>query len=96
MEGNLLIKKCNVCEGDASSLCFKCMLYFCDSCFQIAHKKKEKNSHAKEKIDYFCPIDTKCSIHKIYPNGLFCVDEKSKIIINNNIFSSIMLSFMRF
>ena len=78
MEDNLLIKKCDVCKGDAKSLCYKCMLYFCDSCFQIAHKSEETKSHIKEKIDYFCPIDIRCPIHKLYPNELFCIDEKGE------------------
>ena len=78
MEDNLLIKKCDFCKGDATSLCFECMLYFCDSCFQIAHKSEETKSHTKEKIDYFCPIDTKCRIHKTHPLDLFCSDEKGK------------------
>ena len=79
MEENLLIKKCDFCKGDATSLCIKCMSYFCDTCFQIAHKSEETKSHKKEKIDYFCPIDVKCPIHKLYPNELFCTDEMSKL-----------------
>ena len=47
MEGNLLIKKCNICKENATSLCFKCMFYFCDSCFQIAHKNEETKSNIK-------------------------------------------------
>ena len=50
---------------------------FCESCFKIAHKSEETKSHNKEKIDYFCPIDTKCPIHKTHPLDLFCIDEKS-------------------
>ena len=79
MEESQFIKKCEVCKGDASSLCFKCMLYFCESCFKIAHKNEESKSHQKEKIDYFCPIDTKCPTHKTHPIYLFCTDEKGKI-----------------
>ena len=79
MKDNLLIKKCDFCEGDANFLCTKCMLYFCESCFQIAHKSEAKKTHSKEKIDYFCPIETKCPIHKTHPMDLFCIDEKGKI-----------------
>ena len=96
MEDNILIKKCDICKGDATSLCYKCMFYFCDSCFQIAHKSEETKSHNKEKIDYFCPIDTKCQFHNIYPNGLFCLDEKSNLNIIFYFYYSIMLSFMCF
>ena len=78
MEGNQLIKKCDICNRDANSLCYKCMLYYCDSCFKIAHENGEKKSHNKEKIDYYCPIDIRCPIHKLYPNELFCIDEKGK------------------
>ena len=79
MENNFLIKKCNFCGDNANSICFKGLQYFCDSCFKIAHKSEEKKSHSKEKIDYFCPIDTKCSIHKTHPMDLFCIDEKGKL-----------------
>ena len=79
MDNNFLIKKCDICGDNANSLCFKCLQYFCDSCFKIAHKSEEKKSHSKEKIDYFCPIDTKCSIHKTHPMDLFCLDEKGKL-----------------
>ena len=95
MEENLLIKKCDFCKGDATSLCYKCMFYFCDSCFQISHKNEETKSHTKEKIDYFCPIDIRCPIHKLYPNELFCINEKGKLnIFNIDFILSIMLSFM--
>ena len=81
MEDNLLIKKCDVCRGEAKSLCMKCMSYYCDPCFQTAHKSEETKSHTKEKIDYFCPIDTKCPVHKTHPMDLFCIDEKGNINI---------------
>ena len=35
--------------------------YYCDSCYKIAHDKKEYNNHKKEQIDYYVPIETKCS-----------------------------------
>ena len=80
MEENLFIKKCDVCEDEAKSVCFKCMQYFCDTRFKSAHKNENKKSHQKEKIDYFCPIDIRCPIHKLYPNELFCINEKGKLI----------------
>ena len=76
MDAKSLIKKCEFCRGDASSLCFKCMNYYCDSCFKIAHSKEETQSHKKEKIDYYVPIDLKCPEHNLIPMNLFCVNEK--------------------
>ena len=52
------------------------MNYYCDSCFKIAHSKEETQSHKKEKIDYYVPIDLKCPEHNLIPMNLFCVDEK--------------------
>ena len=52
-------KKCEFCLIDATCLCYKCMIYFCDSCFKLAHNNDIKNSHKKDKIDYFAPLDTK-------------------------------------
>ena len=95
MKENPLMKKCDVCKADSTALCIKCMLYFCESCFKLAHKCEETKSHIKEKLDYFCPIDIKCPFHKTHPLDLFCVDEKGKLIIIIHYFS-IMLFFMCF
>ena len=73
------LKKCDFCKIDATCLCYKCMSYFCDSCFKIAHNNEENKLHKKDKIDYFAPIDLKCPEHKLYPMGLFCVNEKGII-----------------
>ena len=70
------IKKCEICKEYATSLCMKCMSYFCDSCFKYVHEKKENSQHKKEKIDNYVPIDTKCSTHINYPLDYFCLDEK--------------------
>ncbi len=43
-------KFCNICENDATCLCFDCMNYFCDSCYKLIHDKKKKE-HKKEKAD---------------------------------------------
>ena len=71
-------KLCEVCEAEATSLCLKCISYYCNSCFKLVHEKKSKNNHKKENIDYFVPIDTKCPDHPQIPINLFCVDEKGK------------------
>ena len=69
-------KKCDVCKNEPTSLCFKCMNYYCDSCFKIAHTKDEFKAHKKENIDYFISIDVRCPEHKLNPMNLFCLDEK--------------------
>ena len=71
------IKKCDYCKKEPTSLCYKCMFYFCDSCFKTAHNKEETQSHIKEKIDYYyVPIDLRSPEHNLNPMNLFCVDEK--------------------
>ena len=67
-------KKCEFCKNDATCLCFQCMTYFCDSCFKLGHNNEKYKSHKKDKIDYF--VELKCPVHKLYPMGLFCVNEK--------------------
>ena len=80
------MKQCEICENDATCLCLKCISYYCDSCFKLAHGKKTKNNHKKEKIDHFVPIDTKCPAHPLNPITLFCVEENGKYIITYLIF----------
>ena len=74
------IKKCEMCKKIANCICFKCQLYFCETCFKIVHDSQENKNHKKDIIDNFIPIDTKCSIHPTVPLNLFCVDEKGKNI----------------
>ena len=74
-----LIKKCEVCEVDATCLCFECLNYFCESCFKLIHDKK-KTQHEKEKIDPFVPVDIKCPKHPRIIMDLFCTEEKGKTI----------------
>ena len=52
------------------------MFYFCDSCFKITHHKEVTQSHKKEEIDYYVPIDLRCPEHILSPMNLFCADEK--------------------
>ena len=68
-------KKCDLCGEVASSLCFKCVMYFCDSCYKIVHNMKISRLHKKEKIDYFVPMDIKCQEHPNDRINLFCVDD---------------------
>ncbi len=78
MENKQILKKCEICKIDATCVCFICMSYYCDSCFNLSHMNEEYKLHKKEKIDYFSPIDVKCLEHKLYPMSLFCLDEKGK------------------
>ncbi len=71
-------KKCDICQSRPTCLCYKCMLYFCDSCFKLAHNNDIKKSHKKDKIDYFALLDTKCQEHTSHPIDLFCLNEKGK------------------
>ena len=75
-------KKCDICKvKEAKSLCPQCFSYYCDICFKAVHENEENKEHKKEKIDYFVPIDTRCSEHENIPINLFCIDEKSNIKI---------------
>ena len=78
MEPNKNKKICEVCKDEATCICYKCFLYFCDSCYKIAHNRQKDKEHKKEKIDFFVPIDTKCPEHSKVINNLFCLDDKGK------------------
>ena len=71
-------KKCDICGEQASSLCFNCIMYLCDSCFKLIHNKELNKNHSKEKIDYFAPIDLKCPEHSKIPLSLFCLNDMRK------------------
>ena len=74
------IPECEVCRGEANTICYECYMYFCDSCYKIAHSKIQDNKHKKEKIDFFVPIETKCQAHPKVPINLFCLDEKGNYL----------------
>lgn len=71
-----IIKKCEICQNQATTICFKCFSYFCESCFKFIHEKEPNKDHIKEKIDYFIPFDVKCHEHPKNIINLFCLDEK--------------------
>ena len=79
------IKKCEFCKTQATNICYECFIYFCDSCYKIAHENEQNDRHKKAKIDYYIPIDTKCQAHPKNLINLFCIDE------NGNIFNIISL-----
>ena len=78
MEVQKSIKQSEMCRIPATSLCFECFMYLCDSCYKIIHDKIQSDKHKKENIDYFAPIDTKCPDHPRIPINLFCIDENGK------------------
>ena len=78
MDSSKNVKECEFCKGQANAICYECFTYFCDSCYELAHKKLSNTKHKKEKIDYFVPIDTKCQEHPKVPINLFCLEEKGK------------------
>ena len=59
--------KCGICGEIAESLCLTCNNYYCESCFNFVHSKSKNKGHKKEKIDFYVPIITKCSIHPDTP-----------------------------
>ena len=73
------IKKCEICQSQATNICFECFSYFCDQCSKFIHDKQINTSHKKEKIDYFVPIEIKCSEHPKNAINLFCIDEKGNL-----------------
>ena len=75
-EKRKLIKECELCNANASCLCFECNSYFCDRCYKTIHDIKNYPNHKKENIDVFVPIDLKCPEHPKDRMNLFCIDEK--------------------
>ena len=78
-----VIKVCDICGSNATSLCFQCLQYFCESCYNLIHNKLKNSKHEKNLIDPFFPIDLKCPKHPKDSLSLFCLDEKGKYICNN-------------
>jgi len=69
-------KSCDICGIEATSLCFECEMYFCDTCYKFLHDKQKNSQHVKEKIDVYIPIDIKCPQHPKCLQNLFCIDDK--------------------
>ena len=34
-------KECEMCGSPPTSVCLKCLMYLCDSCFKIIHNQKK-------------------------------------------------------
>ena len=54
MEQNKNKKICEVCKDEATCICYKCFLYFCDSCYKIAHNRQKDKESQKRKNRFFC------------------------------------------
>ena len=72
-------KSCELCKLTATTICYDCSFYLCDSCFDYLHEKSENMYHITESINQIIPIDLKCQKHPKMPISLFSVEEKSKI-----------------
>ena len=79
-------KSCELCGLKATCICFKCVMYFCDSCFKIIHNMKISNQHKKENLDLFVPMDIKCHKHPKDRINLFCLDENGNIYLYLTLF----------
>ena len=71
-----ITKHCHICGLIATSLCYNCMQYFCESCFKLIHDIQNNSKHKKESIDFYVPIDLRCQEHPLIPLNLFCLEER--------------------
>ena len=85
-------KECEICDSNATCLCFKCKNYYCEQCYKYIHDKQKNSNHKKETIDPFVPIDLKCPDHPDHPIYLYCIDEKGnkKYLIYNYYFRNLL------
>jgi len=74
------IRECEMCDSNATCLCFECNNYFCENCYKLIHNLKKNISHKKEVLDSFVPIDLKCPNHPKDRMSLFCLNDKGKFI----------------
>ncbi len=88
------IKYCEICKEEASTICFNCINYFCNSCSNFIHSKKINKAHIRDKIDIYKLFDIKCKIHPNKSLEFFCIDENSNYIYINFFSFRIVLSNM--
>ena len=74
-------KKCDICKNNATTICYDCSFYLCNSCFEFIHQKNRNLEHKNEPITSFISFDIRCPEHPKIPLSLFCTEEKSKIYI---------------
>ena len=76
-----LYKECHLCQSNATFLCLECNYYLCGSCYDLIHNKQKNQSHKKEPLDLFVPIELNCKIHLKDRLNLFCLKEKGNLFI---------------
>lgn len=76
-----LYKECHLCQSNATFLCLECNYYLCGSCYDLIHSKQKNQSHKKEPLDLFVPIELNCQIHLKDRLNLFCLKEKGNLFI---------------
>ena len=76
-----LYKECHLCQSNATFLCLECNYYLCGSCYDLIHSKQKNQSHKKEPLDLFVPIELNCKIHLKDRLNLFCLKEKGNLFI---------------
>ena len=69
-------KECDFCSKEANSLCFECILYFCDEHFKMSHSSEKNKNHKQELIDLYLPLNLKCQNHPKIPFNYFCIEKK--------------------
>lgn len=75
-----IYKQCGVCKSPVKYICFDCSNnFYCESCFNMIHNKKENFLHPKFEIDYFIQAKNLCQEHPTIPLNLFCLTENGKI-----------------
>jgi len=89
-------KICEICKLTATNICFDCLCYLCDSCFEFIHVKSANLLHQKESIDSFLSIDFKCPEHPKNSINLFCTTEKRNIFIYFLIYRIILPNMLLF
>ena len=55
MEVKSNLKECAFCLVEATCLCYKCLEYYCDSCYNIAHKNEKRKNRLFSSNGYEMP-----------------------------------------
>ena len=72
-------RECEICKEKGTNICYDCLSYYCNSCFNFVHEKLRNLFHETEDFESFNSIDIKCPKHPKNLINLFCFEEKRKI-----------------